>query len=133
MARVVLGAGAFLLALGFHADHAQAEYLAEQATLRAEPQGNAPIVAVLPAGAEARVEPGPRGWSFLVVGQFSGYAQTKRLKLTLAPEGEAAVVATSCDLGYPYSGSAVYFTGLTELRTSEPFSFLFGRHVARPC
>jgi hypothetical protein len=38
-----------------------------------------------------------------------------------------------CDRGYPYSGSARYFTGLTELRHSGPLALLLGEHVARPC
>jgi len=38
-----------------------------------------------------------------------------------------------CDRGYPYSGSARYFTGLTELRHTEPLALLLGEHVARPC
>lgn len=134
MTRAILGAGVLLAAHWACADVAQAEFLARQATLRAGPESRAPIIAVLPAGAQALVEPGPGGWSLLIVGGWlSGYAQTNLLKLTLQPEGEAAAVANSCDLGYPYSGSAVYFTGLTALRTSEPLSFLFGRHIARPC
>jgi len=35
--------------------------------------------------------------------------------------------------GYPYSGSSPYFSGLTELRHSEPLGALFGYHVYRPC
>lgn len=109
MGRAVLVAGAFLLAVWLSADIARAEYLARQATLRAGPQGGASIIAVLPAGAEARVEPGPYGWSRLIVGELRGYARTNALKLTLQPEGEAAVVASSCDLGYPLFGKRRLF------------------------
>lgn len=133
MGRVVLVAGAFLAALWVFAGVAQAEYLASDARLRSAPQGEAPVVAVLPAGARARVEPAPRGWSLLIIGGLRGYARTDALRLTLQPEGEAAALASSCDLGYRYSGSAGYFTGLTALRTSGPLSLLLGRHVARPC
>jgi hypothetical protein len=40
----------------------------------------------------------------------------------------------TCDLGYPYSGSAPYFwTPTTFLRHTGPLALLLGEHVERPC
>jgi len=131
------GCAAAVAAIAFACSSAplRAEFLAAPATLRADPQTRAKILVIAPAGANVRVyDSGRAGWSAVAIGELLGFTPTKRLKLTDIPEGDAAAVAVSCDFGYPYSGSAPYFSsGLTPLRTSEPLSFLFGRHIARPC
>ncbi|HXY58142.1 MAG TPA: hypothetical protein VEH76_06140 [Methylocystis sp.] len=114
---------------------AAAQYLARAAALRTAPDPRAPIIAVLPKGARVAVAPARQpGWSSVLVGEISGFARNRTLILAEGPvDAEAYAVSQSCDLGYPYSGSAPYFGGLTALRTSGPLSLLLGEHVARPC
>ncbi|HYA81526.1 MAG TPA: hypothetical protein VED87_11420 [Methylocystis sp.] len=116
-------------------DTAAAQYLARAVALRVDPDSHAPIIAMLPRGARVAVSPGPRpGWSSLLVGEISGFASNRSLILAEGPvDAEAYAISQACDLGYPYSGSAPYFGGLTALRTSGPLSLLLGEHIARPC
>jgi hypothetical protein len=107
-----------------------------EAKLRARPSVHARALAVLAEGVEVIVESIDQGarhdWTFVTVAGLRGYVATAEL----APQPYASTLAAEnphCDLGYPYSGSSVYFTGLTELRTSEPLGALFGYHIQRPC
>jgi len=132
MRRFVLAAAVVTLACA--SDFAAAEPLVRQTKLRARPDAHARVVAMLAPGLDVNVESaGRRGWVLVSLGEVQGYAQASAFSRPSPLEAEAAAAAASCDLGYPYSGSARYFTGLTELRTSEPLSFFFGRHIARPC
>jgi len=107
-----------------------------EAQLRAAPNVHARVLAVLAEGVEVIVESIRQGarhdWTFVTVAGLRGYVPAAEL----APQPYASTLAAEnphCDLGYPYSGSSVYFTGLTELRTSEPLGDLLGYHVQRPC
>lgn len=107
-----------------------------EARLRAGPSAHARVLAVLAEGAEVIVEAIHQGarhdWTFVTVAGLRGYVASSALE----PRPYASTLAAEnphCDLGYPYSGSSVYFTGLTELRTSEPLGALLGYHVQRPC
>jgi hypothetical protein len=107
-----------------------------EAMLRAEPRNHARVLGVLAAGVEVIVESVGRGprhdWTFVTVAGLRGYVANA----ALAPQPGASTLAIEdphCDLGYPYSGGGVFFTGLTELRTSEPLGALFGYHIRRPC
>jgi hypothetical protein len=107
-----------------------------EAQLRAAPNVHARVLAVLAEGVEVIVESIRQGarhdWTFVTVAGLRGYVPAAEL----APQPYASTLAAEnphCDLGYPYSGSSVYFTGLTELRTSEPLGALLGYHVQRPC
>jgi len=112
------------LALSFLAAPAPAETLAKDTELHAKPSARSATLAVLGAGLEVTVERARGdGWSRVSAGEASGWLRGS----ALAPYNPG------CDLGYPYSGSARYFDGLTALRTSEPLGFIFGRHVSRPC
>jgi len=114
----------------------RAETVATEAVLRERPSAKAQALAVLAAGAELIIESPRQGasrdWTFVTVSGLRGYVASA----ALSPQSYASTLAAEsphCDLGYPYSGSSVYFTGLTELRTSEPLGALFGYHVQRPC
>ena len=107
-----------------------------EAQLRAAPNVHARALAVLAEGVEVIGESIHQGalhdWTFVTVAGLRGYVPAAEL----APQPYASTLAAEnphCDLGYPYSGSSVYFTGLTELRTSEPLGALFGYHIQRPC
>jgi len=107
-----------------------------EAELRAGPSVQARVVGVLAEGVEVIVESirqgARRDWTFVTVAGLRGYVATA----ALAPQPYVSTLAAEnphCDLGYPYSGSSVYFSGLTELRASEPLGALFGYHIQRPC
>jgi hypothetical protein len=113
---------------------AQAEVLEQTANLRVRPAANSRIIDVLPAGAEVVVVRANRRWLLVSSGDLRGYVA--RSALASSRNGETEVFAAenpNCDQGYPYSGSSPYFSGLTELRHSEPLGALFGYHVYRPC
>ncbi len=107
-----------------------------EAKLRAGPSNHARVLGVIAEGVEVMVESVHQGarhdWTFVTVAGLRGYVAAAEL----APQPYASTLAAEnphCDLGYPYSGSSVYFTGLTELRTSEPLGALLGYHIQRPC
>ncbi len=111
----------------------RAATVSTEAKLRAQPSVHARVLA---EGAEVIVESPRQGarhdWTFVTVAGLRGYVASA----ALAPQSYASTLAAEsphCDHGYPYSGSSVYFTGLTELRTSEPLGALFGYHIQRPC
>ena len=113
--------------------------VAAEAKLRVAPSTHARVLGVLAEGVEVIVEAiqqSPRhDWTFVTVAGLRGYVPAA----DLAPQPYASTLAAEnphCDLGYPYSGSSVYFNefnALTELRTSEPLGALFGYHIQRPC
>lgn len=113
-----------------------AAVVSAEAKLHAGPSVHARVLGVLAEGVEVIVESVHQGarhdWTFVTVAGLRGYVAAAEL----APQLYASTLAAEnphCDLGYPYSGSSVYFTGLTELRTSEPLGALLGYHIQRPC
>lgn len=132
-------------ALAAGAALAKPAVLRQGAALRAQPSASAAALASLPEGALVDVKRrGPR-WSLVAVEGRRGYVVTPLLQraevIPAPPEAGPGVEAPpydsstnpNCDLGYPYSGSAPYFTGLTELRHTGPLGFFLGYHIARPC
>jgi hypothetical protein len=113
---------------------AAAEVLIQSVDLRARPTTNARIYGVLAAGATVLVESSHRGWSLVAFDELRGYIPSSALApLELRENTAMSAENPHCDLGYPYSGSSVYFTGLTELRHSGPLGALLGYHIYRPC
>lgn len=103
--------------------------IAQVAALRAGPGAARRAIATLPAGAPVDVVATRRGWSLVSHEGLRGYVASEALSAAAAvPSADP-----NCDLGYPYSGSAAYFNGLTELRHSGPLGFFLGYHVRRPC
>jgi hypothetical protein len=122
------GAGrSVVLALAFAAvasAEAHADRILVETNLYARPSVRSAALVRLAPGTDVFLEDlGRNGWSRIAVGEFEGYVQT----------GALSPWNPWCDQGYPYSGSARYFEGLTELRTSTPLGFFFGDHVRRPC
>jgi hypothetical protein len=108
-----------------------AEIVAREICLRARPAVAAPIVTTLGEGVEVVVRSSRRGWSLVSAGEAGGYVPTSALVRASPYVGHEP--NPNCDLGYPYSGSSVYFTGLTELRHSGLLGALLGYHISRPC
>ncbi len=100
--------------------------------LRATPNFDAPGFQKLEPGANVRiVGRAHRGWRLTQVGEVYGFLPDEALAPT--PRLDLGDANPYCDLGYPTSGSARYFLGLTALRTTGPLSLLLGEHVQRPC
>ncbi len=113
---------------------AAAETLVQGVELRSRPTANTRIYGVLAAGTTVLVESSRQGWSLVAVDELRGYIPSSALApLELRENTAMSAENPHCDLGYPYSGSSVYFTGLTELRHSGPLGALLGYHIARPC
>ncbi len=106
------------------------------AILRAGPSRNAKALIVVPPGGEAEVVDYGRYWTIVAFGGVRGYiarAAIIRKGAYLSPLEVMSLENPGCDLGYPYSGSGRYFTGLTELRHTGLLGALLGEHVYRPC
>jgi hypothetical protein len=73
-----------------------------------------------------------RDWRNDVPPPLQGFADA--IAPVVSPETRAATSDTTCDHGYPYSGSNSYFRRpLATFRHSEPLGALFGYHRADPC
>lgn len=94
--------------------------------VRSGPGEKFPVVVSAPEGAVLDVLRYDAAWSRVSVDGRRGYVPTALVAPPPAP-------GPDCDYGYPYSGSARYFGGLTELRHSGPLGLLLGTHVQRPC
>lgn len=109
--------------------------LAEPLDLRAGPGARHSVVATAPAGAEITILKDGAQWTRVSYDGRRLYAATAQL--TVAPGQASAPTATedpTCDYGYPYSGSGLFFRRpLADLRHSEPLGFLFGLHRNHPC
>lgn len=100
--------------------------------LRERPVAKRPVVVTLPAGTDVTVLDEKGKWVEL---DFEG-------RRYFAPAVQIAAASPSftpgpdptCDYGYPYSGSGLFFARpLAQLRHSEPLGFLFGYHRYYPC
>ena len=105
---------------------ADAIIVREPFVVRSGPGHAYPVVVAAPEGAALDVLRYDAQWSRVSVDGRRGYVPTA----LVAPP---PVPGPSCDYGYPYSGSARFFTGLTELRHSGPLGLLLGTHIQRPC
>jgi len=71
-------------------------------------------------------------WRDEVPAPLRGFADV--IAPEVAPDARTATTDTTCDYGYPYSGSNSYFRRpLATFRHSEPLGALFGYHRADPC
>jgi hypothetical protein len=69
-------------------------------------------------------------WTRISVEGHKGFVATNVL---LEPPPVALSGDPTCDQGYPYSGSPLYFFGLTAIRHSGILGDLLGTHIYRPC
>jgi hypothetical protein len=106
--------------------------LREPVELRARPHAVRGATLIAPAGAELDVAGRGREWVPVVFGGRRYFAPAAQLAAA-SPSDEPSPDPT-CDYGYPYSGSNVFFTRpLARLRHGEPLGFLFGQHRFYPC
>ncbi|WP_442754545.1 SH3 domain-containing protein [Methylocystis sp. JAN1] len=100
--------------------------------LRAKPGAKRPVVITVAAGGELDVVKDGREW---VVVSFQGRSfYASAAQLTNATPSDRPSPDPTCDYGYPYSGSNLFFTRpLAQLRHSEPLGFLLGYHNYYPC
>lgn len=116
------------------AGDASAEVLTLRAPvdLRARPGSGHRIVATAPAGAELEALGEGARWTpvaFLGRRYFAPTAQ-----LVAATPADAPGPDPTCDYGYPYSGSGIFFARpLAQARHGEPLGFLLGYHRFYPC
>lgn len=108
--------------------------LSQSVPLRLKPAFSHKIIETAPAGASLILLQEEAEWSLV---DFQGrrlYAPTAKLSPTLEPSSSTATDDPTCDYGYPYSGSNLFFDRpLAKLRHSEPLGFLFGYHRRSPC
>ena len=108
--------------------------LSQSVPLRLKPAFSHKIIETAPAGASLILLQEEAEWSLV---DFQGrrlYAPTANLSPTLEPSSSTATDDPTCDYGYPYSGSNLFFDRpLAKLRHSEPLGFLFGYHRRSPC
>lgn len=100
--------------------------------LRESPAMKRLVVVTLPAGTDVTLLGEKGKWVEL---DFEG----RRYYATAVQVANATPSFTpgpdpTCDYGYPYSGSGLFFARpLAQLRHSEPLGFLFGYHRYYPC
>lgn len=108
--------------------------LSQSVPLRLKPAFSHKIIETAPAGASLILLQEEAEWSRV---DFQGrrlYAPTAKLSPTLEPSSSTATDDPTCDYGYPYSGSNLFFDRpLAKLRHSDPLGFLFGYHRRSPC
>lgn len=115
------------------ADAARAEVLTLQAPLelRASPGRNYPVVVIAPADTQVTVLGVGKNWIPVSVNGLQFFAS--RAALTNSTPSGTPGSDPTCDYGYPYSGSGLFFAKpLTQLRHG-PFGFLLGTHNYYPC
>lgn len=122
----------FALLASSSASFAEVVTLRAPVDLRAKPGVKRPVVVTVAAGGEVDVLKDGREWALV---SFQGrplYASTAQL--TNATPSDLPSPDPTCDYGYPYSGSNLFFARpLTQLRHSEPLGFLLGYHNYYPC
>jgi len=134
MRRPLLALATILAALAI-AGQAAADILilAEPADLRAGPGGRHRVVASAPAGAKLRVLREGRQWTKVSLDDRVGYVATSRI-IEASPAAATPVDDPTCDYGYPYSGSGLFFSPPhTQFRHSGPLGFFLGYHRRYPC
>jgi uncharacterized protein YraI len=121
---------ALLASIG--ASFAESVTLRTPVDLRAKPGVKRPVIVTVAAGEDIDVLKDGREW---VLVSFRGqpfYASA--VQLTNAAPSNLPSVDPTCDYGYPYSGSNLFFARpLAQLRHSDPLGFFLGYHRYYPC
>ncbi len=106
--------------------------LRQPVELRARAGANHAVVATAPEGSELVILRDGRDWVGVSFDGRRYYAPT--VALVAATPSQAPGPDPTCDYGYPYSGSGLFFARpLAQLRHSEPLGFLLGYHQFYPC
>lgn len=120
------------LAIASPAAAAHALTLAESVDLRAGRGLKHRILMTAPAGSELVVLSDGGKWIPVAFQGRRFYAPVAQI-VAASPTDEPGPDPT-CDYGYPYSGSGLFFARpLAQLRHGEPLGFLFGYHRFYPC
>lgn len=128
--RVLATLLAFLVVTG--ASVAQTVTLRAPVDLRARPGSKSPVSFTVLAGEDLDVLGAGRAWTPVAFRGQRFYAPAAQIAAATPSNWPGS--DPTCDYGYPYSGSGLYFTHpLTGLRHSEPLGFLFGYHRFYPC
>lgn len=100
--------------------------------LREQPGAKRPVVVTLPPGTDVTVLDEKGKWVEL---DFEGRRYfASAVQIAAASPSFTPGPDPTCDYGYPYSGSGLFFARpLAQLRHSEPLGFLFGYHRYYPC
>lgn len=106
--------------------------LAAPVELRAHPGRNHPVVVIAPADTEVVILGEGGRWIPVALQGQRFYASAAALA-NAAPSAAPGPDPT-CDYGYPYSGSGLFFARpLAQLRHSGPLGALLGTHRYYPC
>ncbi|MFM8533349.1 MAG: hypothetical protein ACKOEC_07120, partial [Acidimicrobiia bacterium] len=96
------------------------------------PPPKRPVVVTLPAGTDVTLLDEKGKWielEFQGARYYASSVQVANASPSFVPGPDP-----TCDYGYPYSGSGLFFARpLAQLRHSEPLGFLFGYHRYYPC
>ncbi|WP_036282927.1 SH3 domain-containing protein [Methylocystis sp. ATCC 49242] len=107
--------------------------LAEPVQLRAGPGARHRVVASAPAGATLVVLRDGEQWTKVSLDGRRGYVATATL-VEAPPVAVAPADDPTCDYGYPYSGSGLFFSPPhTQFRHSGLLGFFLGYHRRYPC
>ena len=108
--------------------------LSQSVPLRLKPALSHKIIQTAPAGSSLILLQEEEEWSHV---DFQGrrfYAPTEKLTPAREQTSSSSTDDPTCDYGYPYSGSNLFFDRpLAKIRHSEPLGFLFGYHRRSPC
>lgn len=100
--------------------------------LRDRPVAKRQVMVTLPAGTDVTLLDEKGKWvelDFQGARYYAPAVQVANATPSFTPGPDP-----TCDYGYPYSGSGLYFARpLAQLRHSEPLGFLFGYHRYYPC
>jgi uncharacterized protein YraI len=100
--------------------------------LRAKPGAKRPVIVTVAAGEDIDILKDGREW--VLVGFRGQTFYASAVQLTNATPSNLPSADPTCDYGYPYSGSNLFFTRpLAQLRHSDPLGFLLGYHRFYPC
>ncbi len=123
---------ALALLASMSAPFAEVATLRSPVDLRAKPGRKRPIVVTVAAGGEVDVLKDGREWALVSFRGQPFYASSAQL--TNATPSDEPSPDPTCDYGYPYSGSNLFFARpLAQLRHSEPLGALLGYHRFYPC
>ena len=132
MRRLARAAATLLLLAPLAAADAHVLELRQAVELWARPNDKRPAAVIAPSGAEVDVLEEGKKWSTVTYEGRRLYAQAAAI--AAATPSDQPGPDPTCDYGYPYSGSGLFFARpMARLRHSEPLGFLFGYHRFYPC
>jgi hypothetical protein len=120
----------FTLSLVAASASARPAVLRDAANLWSGPGISHYVIGTIAPGAEVDILRDGWRWTRISVEGQKGFVATD---LLVEPPPAVLSGDATCDLGYPYSGSPLYFFGLGAIRHTGWLGDLLGTHVYRPC